>query len=271
MIYEKKFLHENEDDVYFEFYSADNSGGVSAHPAILVLPGGGYNCCAPHEGKVVADYFISKGFNCGVLNYSVGAKASMLMPYASRPLLEASECISLMRKNADKWNIDPNKIAVLGFSAGGHLAACTANLWDDEMIDKYLDIEKGSNKPNAAVLCYPVLRSDEYAHRCSFDTLLGEYKDDKTLLEKYDMTLQVGAQTPPSFIWHAYTDDGVPVENTLKYCSEMRKKSTESVEAHIFHSGPHGTGLCTKESGGENYHNTHWKELCCEWLKEVLK
>lgn len=272
MLYEKIFFHENEEDVRFEMFCCDASPefAVKDRPAILILPGGAYGFCSDREAEPVARYFLSKGYNCGILRYSVGVKASSLMPEASRPLLEASEVMSLMRKNAEKWHIIPDKIAVLGFSAGGHLAGSLATLWNDEMITKYLDIEPGSNKPNAAILCYPVLTTDEYTHQGSVDNLLGKYSRDEKLLQKYDIPQQVGKHTPPTFLWHTYTDNGVPVENSLRYCEEMRKKSDSVCEFHMFHFGPHGMSTCTKEVGSENAHVGRWLELCSEWLDKVL-
>lgn len=272
MIYEKIFLHENEEDVTFEMFCCDPSPEytVRKRPAMLILPGGAYASCSDREAEPVARYFLSKGYNCGILRYSVGLKASSMMPEASRPLLEASEAMSLMKKNADKWYIDPEKIAVIGFSAGGHLAGSLATLWNDEMITKHLDIEPGSNKPNAAILCYPVLLTDEYTHQGSIDNLLGKYSTDEKLLAKYDIPSRVGKHTPPTFLWHTYTDDAVPVENSLRYCEEMRKKSDSSCELHMFLEGPHGMSTCTKEVGPACFHNNHWLDLCNEWLDRVF-
>ena len=273
MIYEKIFLHDNEDDVTFEMFCCDASMeyAIKNRPAILILPGGAYEFCSDREAEPVVRYFLSKGYNCGLLRYSVGAKASSMMPDASRPLLEASKAMSLMRENAEKWHIFPDKIAVLGFSAGGHLAGSLATLWNDEMITKNLDIEPGSNKPNAAILCYPVLVTDEYTHQGSVNNLLGKYSKDEKLLKKYDITQQVGNHTPPTFLWNTYTDDGVPMENALRYCEQMHKKSGSSCEFHMFFEGPHGMSTCTKEVGPDYAHARHWLELCWEWLEKVFK
>lgn len=272
MLYEKIFLHENEEDVTFEMLCCDDSPeyAVKKRPAILVLPGGGYGFCSDREAEPVARYFLALGYNCGILRYSVGAKASLLMPKASRPLVEASKAVSLMRENSDKWNIDSEKIVVLGFSAGGHLAGSLATLWDDDSIFEFLDIPRGSNKPNAAVLCYPVLRSDEYAHRGSIELLLGKYVNDEKLLEKYDITNQVSDKTPPTFLWNTYNDNGVPMENALFYCQQMRKKSKSKCEFHMFYDGPHGMSTCTKEVGNDDAYVRQWLDLCRKWLDKVL-
>lgn len=270
MIYEKIYLHENEKDVYLEYFGCDDFE-KQKRPAILICPGGGYEFCWQGEGGPIARFFESKGFNCAVLMYSTKEKASMLMPKASRPLLEASMSVSLMRKNADKWNILSDKIAVIGFSAGGHVAGSLGTLWDDDSIFEFLDIERGSNKPNALILSYSVLRSDEYAHRGSFDALLGEYKENKELLEKYDITKQVSEKTPPTFLWHTYDDGAVAVENSIEFCKQMRLKSNNKCELHIFYEGVHGSSLCTGEVGHRIDHNAHWSELCAEWLKAVFK
>lgn len=273
MIYNKFYLHENEQDVTFEMFCCNKSEeyAVKKRPAILVLPGGGYEFCSEREAEPVVRYFMSKGYNCGILRYSVKEKASSLMPEASRPLLEASEAMSLIRKNAEEWCIDENKIAVLGFSAGGHLAGSLATLWNDEQITKFLDIEPGSNKPNAAILCYPVLVTDEYTHQGSVNALLGKYRNDENLLKKYDIPSQVGNHTPHTFLWNTYTDDGVPMENALRYALEMRKKSDSTCELHTFYMGAHGMSVCTKEVGTPDDHVGQWLELCAQWLEKVLK
>ncbi|MBQ6624505.1 MAG: alpha/beta hydrolase [Clostridia bacterium] len=273
MIYEKIYLHENEDDVYFEMFCSDDSEEywTRKRPAILIIPGGGYQICSDREGETIVRLFMSLGYNCACLRYSTCEKASSEMPKASRPLLEASKAMSLMRENAEKWHIIPDKIAVIGFSAGGHLAGTLGTMWDDDSIYENLDIPFGSNKPNAMILSYPVALSGENAHRGSFDILLGKYKDDKELLEKYDIVNRISDNTPPTFIWHTYTDDCVPVENALRFCEEMRKKSKSSCELHIFCEGGHGMSICTKEVACDNAYVGKWKELCASWLEKIFK
>lgn len=273
MIYEKIYLHENEDDVYFEMFCFEDSEeyAVRKRPAILILPGGSYFMCSDREGEPIVRFFMSKGYNCACLRYSCGVKASLEMPGASRPLLEASKVMSIMRENADKWNIVPDKIAVIGFSAGGHLAASLGTMWDDDSVYKNLDIPFGSNKPNAMILSYPVIKSDEYAHRGSIDNLLGKYQRDEELLEKYNLTNQISDNTPPTFIWHTYTDEAVPVENSLHFCEEMRKKSKSPCELHVFFKGGHGMSLCTKEVGTKDDHVGNWTELCADWLEKIFE
>lgn len=272
MLYEKVYLHKKKEDIYFEMFCCEDTKiSRRKRPTILVLPGGAYEFCFDiGEGGPIVRFFMSKGYNCARLNYSVSKMASLLMPKASRPLLEASQTVSMLRKNAEKWNVDTERIAVIGFSAGGHLAASLGTMWDDDSVYDNLKIPFASNKPNAMILCYPVIKSDEYAHRGSIDNLLGKYKDDKELLNKYDLTNQISDNTPPTFIWHTYTDDGVPVENSIKFCEEMRKKSKSSCELHVFFEGGHGMGLCTKDVGYDYPHVAKWTELCAQWLDKIF-
>lgn len=268
MLYEKIYLHENEDDVYAEVFCCDPVR--ENRPAVLVLPGGGYAMCSDREAEPIARLFMARGYNCVILNYSVGEKASLLMPKASRPLLEASEVMSLMRKNADKWHIDPEKIAVIGFSAGGHLAGTLGTMWHDSSVYDNLDIEYGSNKPNAMILSYPVLRSDEFSHEGTMRNLLGnDCYDDKEMRAKYDVTEQVSELTPPAFVWHTFTDQSVPIENVLKFCKKMHDVNVP-VEMHILPYGCHGLSTLEREVGDRDPYNGRWTQWVIEWLEKVF-
>lgn len=280
MIYEKIFLHENEEDVYFEFFGCDASReySVKKRPSMLVCPGGGYQFCSDREAEPIARAFLARGYNCAVLRYSCEKKASLCMPGASRPLLEASETVSIMRQNSDKWNIDNDKIAVIGFSAGGHLAASLATMWDDDSIYENLDIEKGSNKPNAAILSYAVMNNynvkdlGEYKEDFySFKFLLGEYINDKALQEKYNILNRVSEKTPPCFLWHNLTDKAVPVETSLEFCKKMHEAG-RPCELHVFPYGVHGMSTCLKEvSDKPDTYVGRWVDWCCEWLEKVFE
>lgn len=231
--------------------------------AVLICPGGGYAFCSAREAEPIALNFNAAGYHAFVLDYSV---APHVFPDA---LCEASDSMRIIREHAEEWNVDKDKIAVCGFSAGGHLAASLATLWNTE---KAVKCDDKMNKPNAAILCYPVLTSGEKAHRGSFENLLGENKDNKEMLEYLSLEKRVSKDTPPTFLWHTYTDDGVPVENSLMFADALRKNDVP-FEMHIYPKGGHGLSLANKEVCTRETIRPHvgtWAKLVCEWLDIVF-
>lgn len=231
-------------------------------PAMIVCPGGGYCNCCKREAEIVALQFSAAGFHAFVLDYAVAPDN-----HYPEPQNNLSNAISLVRKNAEQWRVDPNKIAVIGFSAGGHLAASLATMWNKEPL-KTVD---GSNKPNAAILSYPVISSVEgVSHVGSFDSLCGE---DKELRAKMSLETQVDADTPPCFIWHTVTDQSVPVENSLRFATALNKEKVP-FEMHIFPEGPHGLSLANHiTANDENYNRPEvqvWVELSIRWLNKLF-
>jgi acetyl esterase/lipase len=238
------------------------------HPSILVLPGGGYQFTSSREAEPIALDYLSMGFNAFVLRYSI---APELYPES---LIEASASITLMRQKADEWFVDVNKIAVIGFSAGGHLAASLATLWNEEAVVSKLGIEKDFNKPNAVILSYPVITSDEnHSHAGSFHSLLGENYTTE-LLEKVSLDKQVTKETPPTFIWHTANDNCVPVMNSLLFAQALSKNNVP-FELHVFPNGSHGLANCNITTAGSmenhwqiNPYCERWVELSKKWLTE---
>jgi len=237
-------------------------------PAVLVLPGGGYAFTSPREAEPIALQFNEAGYHAFVLNYSVAPARH------PQPLLDVSRAMCIIRENAEEWGIYPDKIAVCGFSAGGHLAACLGVHWDKQFLENVEGIEIGKNRPDALILCYPVITSGEYAHRGSFINLLGENPNSELL---YEMSLEhhVSEKTPPAFIWHTFADAGVPVENSLLFAQALREKNIP-FELHIYPEGVHGLSLAAEEtSNGRpelvSPHVASWIRLCKEWLKLQFK
>jgi len=223
---------------------------------ILILPGGGYSHKADHEGKPIAEYFNKQGISCFVLNYRVA-------PYKFPvPLYDSLRAIKLIRFNANKWNINTNKIGILGFSAGGHLASLTSNLYN-YITDKQDNIDKESGRPDFSILCYPVITSNEkFWHRGSFINLLG-IKPNKPLLKKLSYEKLINKNTQPTFLWHTAEDPGVPVENSLLYAKQLSKYNIP-FSLHIFPHGSHGLGLATNIESVNN-----WPKICTNWLKKL--
>lgn len=253
-------------------YCPDNSPEIDAErcrPSILLCPGGGYYMVSFREAEPVALAFVAQGFNVFVLNYEC---APVRYPQA---LLQVSAAAALIRQKAELFHADPNKIAVCGFSAGGHLAASLGMFWDEPFLCETLGVARGMNRPNAMILCYPVISSGEFAHVGSFEALLGP---DAKPEQKARMALEerVSDKTPPAFIWHTFEDDVVPVENTLMLASALRKKNVP-FELHVFPWGGHGLSLCDNRTsipefeGSNRPHCANWQPLCCEWLDSLFK
>ena len=221
-------------------YVADNSEEMEPdriRPAILILPGGGYAMTSDREAEPVALQFLAKGFAVFVLRYSVQPSR---YPVA---LLEAAEAMRLIRANADQWHVNPAQVAVLGFSAGGHLAASYGMFWKN--------------------------------HRGSFQCLLGDQAHNQALLDKFSIEKHIDAKTPPVFVWHTMTDDAVPVENTLMLIQACRAAGV-SIEAHLFPEGSHGLSLANAETAGNGFY-AHivecvqcWPDLAEAWLRRLF-
>ncbi len=211
-------------------------------PAMLICPGGGYGFVSDREAEPIALDYISAGFNAFVLTYSV---APAHYPSA---LLQAAAAMDYIRKNAAKYHIDLEKIAVSGFSAGGHLAGSIACFWQETFLAQTLKTTSANLKPNAVVLCYPVITGGEKAHRGSFDNLCA---GDQALVQKMSLETAVTKDTPPTFLWHTATDTCVPVENSLMMASALREKQIP-FELHVFSEGSHGLSTCDYQSAGPN-------------------
>lgn len=232
----------------------------SKRPMVVVFPGGGYKPCSPREGEPIACEFNCMGYNAVVVNYTPNA----LYPQA---LTDASDAIVYIRKHAEEWNTDPDKIFVCGFSAGAHLAGSIGIMRKKEAaINRSDDL----NKINGMILCYPVVSSGEFAHRGSFDTI-GATNDD--LLKKTSLELQVDENTPPAFIWHTFSDDVVPVENSLLLAEAMRKHNIP-FELHIYPDGVHGLSMASNVTSENDKqiipHVQSWMPLAKAWLKQLI-
>ncbi|RSX54642.1 alpha/beta hydrolase [Bifidobacterium samirii] len=256
----------------FVGYVIDNSPEVDMErrrPAVLVIPGGGYEMTSDREAEPIALRFVAEGHHAFVLRYSV--KPSVY-PTA---LCEAAEAMRMIRTHADEWHVDPDRIAVIGFSAGGHLAANLATTaGDDDLAAHGYDAD--AVRPDALMLAYPVVTSGPLAHRGSFDALLADGRsDDPTWLEKLSIEKHIDAKTPPVFVWHTMPDDCVPVENTLMLVAAC-KAAGVSVEAHLYPEGGHGLALGTLETAWEANPACvfeavqSWPDLAARWLRRTF-
>ena len=249
-------------------YIPDNSSEISLsrkNKAVLICPGGGYSFVSEREAEPVALAFLAEGVNAFVLNYEVAPAVKH-----PQPILDASRAMCIIRENAHRWNTDINNIAVCGFSAGGHLAASLGVFWREKYIQECLGIQEGLNKPNALILCYPVISCNkEIAHRESFYNLLG-FNEDEEIYESMSLENHVNKDTPAAFIWHTFDDSTVPVENSLVFARSMKKHNIP-FELHVFPKGVHGLSLCDERTGINAEHINpkagRWVRMCMDWFK----
>ncbi len=237
-------------------------------PTVIICPGGGYEFTTDREAEVVALKFLAQDCNAAVLRYSV---SPVRFP---AQLIELSMAVKIIRENANEWNVDTKRVAVLGFSAGGHLTANYGNLWNKDFIKEYFGFKSEENKPNGMILCYPVITSGEKSHFLSFENLLGDKKSDLELLNLLSAEKQVSGDTPPAFIWHTFEDQGVPVENSLLMAFALAEKKINT-ELHIFPKGPHALSICDISADSEAFHKKEfehysvWVEQAINWLKNL--
>lgn len=225
--------------------------------AVIICPGGAYGYCSPREAEPIAMRFCAAGFQTFVLDYCI---APARYPES---LCDLSNAVKLVRENAAEWNVDPDKIAVCGFSAGGHLAASLSTLWNSEEV---IRCKNGENRPNASILCYPVILWGDKANKGSFYNLLGENLADEEYA-KLSLEKHVSSDTPPTFLWHTFSDGSVPVENSLCYAAALREYNIP-FEMHIYPFGDHGLSLANLEvCDSIDPHVGTWIDLACEWLK----
>ena len=228
---------------------------------VVIFPGGGYGMRAPYEGEGYAKFLAENGVSAFVVDYRVSPHRFPL------PLLDARRGIRTVRYYADKYGTDKNKIAVMGSSAGAHLAALSSTYFERIEFEGADEIDKEDFIPNYQILCYPViaLTGKGIAHIGSGKNLLGDMYAD--LCEDLSPQLIVSEKTPPAFIWHTFFDNGVNVKNSLIYASALKDKGI-GAEIHIFPDGRHGLGLSTGDSKEEK-HVSKWGKLLLEWIEYI--
>lgn len=238
-------------------------------PAMLIFGGGGYNFVSERESAPIATAFYAKGFNCYCLNYStVRTDEGAHFPVQ---LLQAAAAIDYIKSKAAEHRTDENKICVIGFSAGGHLAGTISNLFNHESVKKaFPDKPENYFRPSASVLSYAVLVEDPaVAHTGSFNNVSG---GDKKLAESLSLEKRVNGDTPPAFIWCTSDDSCVDCRNSLYYASALRANKIP-FELHIYASGPHGISLANGSTsfGNPDLENEHIAEWVNAAAKFILK
>lgn len=230
----------------------EKSNGTS----VIICPGGGYGHLAINkEGYKVAKWFNSLGISAFVLKYRLPSDLTM-KDKTIGPLQDAQEAIRMVRRNANKWHLDPTKIGIMGFSAGGHLASTISTHYSDKVYDSKDNV---SARPDFSILIYPVISmEDGITHNGSKINLLGANAS-KEMTAKYSNEKQVDSNTPKAFLVHATDDKVVPVENTINYYLALKEHNVLG-EMHIYEKGGHGFGL-----GIEGTHK-EWPKTCEKWL-----
>ncbi len=218
---------------------------ASERPAVLVLPGGGYQMHADHEGTDYARWLNGLGYHAFVLRYAVAPSRH------PQPVDEAWATLSWIRDGDHGVRVSAERVGVIGSSAGGHLAACLSTGLN----------QTDTARPAFAILCYPVISFNREAHLGSVNSLLG---DDSTIAERRALSLElrVDAETPPTFVWATAEDEPVPVWHSLAYYDAL-VMSGVAAELHVFPHGPHGLGLAP-----EYPHVARWAPLCADWLAQ---
>jgi acetyl esterase/lipase len=233
-------------------------------PVVILCPGGGYTNVSPREGEPIALQYLAANIAVIELDYAVSPAR---YPVA---LFELAALVRWVRENAGKLAVDPSRIVVIGFSAGGHLAASLCVYWNRDFLSRGLGCDPAALQPNGAILCYAVISGDkDIYHGGSLKTLFGpDYTPEEELL--FSLEKQVGPHCPPAFLWHTAGDPAVPVANSLRYAEALSRYKIP-FELHVYPYGGHGLSLANPTVGiaevPENNSLRQWPALAIEWIK----
>ncbi len=275
MLCEKIALKENDPTVYLDTYVADKVGS-HACKALLVIPGGGYcNVCSDREGEPIALAFLPHGYNAFVLHYSVARRAA----YPAQ-LREVAMAIKHIKDNAERYNVDPDELFCVGFSAGGHLAASAGVFWNRPEVTEGLDMPAGYNRPTGVMPIYPVINYQ--GHNNSFCNLLCQDEPSPEALAYVEVDRHVSADSSPAFLMHTADDPTVDVRNTLSLAMAYTNAGVP-YELHVYPHGPHGIALANSvtDMGWHEAnqpaiaqwveHATYWADTVCKNNKDTHK
>lgn len=270
MIYRKIALDAEDPEVYLEVFVAGKINGFT-RKALLVIPGGGYgNVCAEREGEPIGAAFMAHGYNAFVLHYSVAQKK--LFP---AQLIQASMAIKHIKDNAEEYNIDPEQVFAVGFSAGGHLAASLGVMWNLPAVYDAVDMPCGYNKPKGVMLIYPVITGmeEKKRHLGSFVNLLGTENPTEEQLASCSIERHVHPEASPAYIVHTANDGLVPVQNSL-LLADAYAEAGLTFELHIYPDAPHGMALgnaitAVNEPKFDNPCLAKWVENAVMWAERL--
>lgn len=254
-------------DVFLTAYllgEVDRCAFSHARPALLICPGGGFSACSNREAEPVAMHFLSQGYQVFVLQYSLGAQAAFPAPVG-----DAAWAVQTIRTQAKRFGVKPKKVAVMGFSAGGYVAAGLSVFAGDSSVCP--SAAKRLARPDAAVLCYPVLTAQRgFAHEGSIRLLLGETEDTPQQRAFLSLEHHIRPGMPPVFLWHTADDKGVDVQNSLLFAGALAGRGNP-FDLHVFETGHHGLADCSLRTCDKPHpYPAHWLTLAQEWLAKQL-
>ena len=264
MRHERIYLQEGNENAYLDTYIADPTVHFTCK-ALLVIPGGGYHqICADREGEPIAHAFIPYGYNAFILHYTVGRKK----PFP-QPLIEATLAIKHIKDHAEEYGIDPEQLFVVGFSAGGHLAASTGVLWKNETVLATVPMPYGYNKPRGVMLIYPVIDD----HMWSLCNLWCTDTPTEEQLDAVKISRHVDADSTTAFIMHTFNDQIVDVRNALALAASYTNANVP-FEMHIYPDAPHGSALANAITAGKTakFNNpsiAEWVRLAANWANTI--
>lgn len=246
-------------------YVSDIRMNPKPRDGVLVIPGGGYDFVSlDREGEPVALTFCGKGMSCFVLEYSVKEKATF-----PTPLREAALAMAHIKAHAQEYDVDPDRIFIMGFSAGGHLTASLGTYWHREDVT---GVPAQMAKPKGMVLVYPVILLNQFTHEGSFRRLCGTKNPSQEQIEAWSLEKQVSENTVPTFLLHTATDQVVPVENTLLFAMALSAQKIP-MEIHVFPQGYHGLALANEITAerpdGVVPEFAQWPELARDWMNRT--
>jgi acetyl esterase/lipase len=259
MINQTIYITDNQHTATLTTYLLDNTWEIDkdrTRPMIIICPGGGYRFVSEREAEPIAIQFNAMGFHTCILRYTIFPAK---FPTA---ITQLAKSVAYVREHAAEWNVQSDRIIVAGFSAGGHLAGSLGVLWQEKFLEDILQMPKENYQPNGMILSYPVITSNEFAHRDSFVALLQDNYEE--LIDKVSLEKQISEFTPPAFLWHTFEDDVVPIENSLLFAQGMNEKKIP-FELHIYPNGPHGLSLATEETRS-SYDHGPLKIECQNWI-----
>jgi len=265
---ERIYLDENDHDIFLDVYSIDDKR-LKPRDAMLVIPGGAYsNVCLDREGEKTALAYVARGVNAFVLNY-ISSPDDVFPVHLERAAL----AMAWIKEHAEDYNVDAKRVFAVGFSAGGHLCGTLATM--HSFAEERLGLEKDAARPYGIVMAYPVVSAFRPTHEGSFKNLLNKPFDSLTDEERliHSIEMNVKESTPPAFLWHTATDNGVPVQGTLKLAIAYANAKVPFT-VRVYPYGPHGIALGTDYSnnGGEALIQpiaAKWLEESIEWMKTV--
>lgn len=270
MIHERVEIAYGENKATLTTYILENTKEIDmdrTRPMVIICPGGGYRFVSDREAEPIAIQLNAMGLHTCILRYSVFPAK---FPTA---LVQLAKTVAYVREHAKEWKVKSDKIVVAGFSAGGHLAASLGTFWHEKFLEDILQMPKENYQPNGLLLSYPVITSGEFAHRDSFCALLQEDYDE--MVGKMSLEKQVSEMTPPTFVWHTFEDELVPVENTLLFTQALNEKKIP-FELHVYPRGGHGLSLATEETRSV-YDSSplvtecqNWITMAGTWVKKLV-